>query len=259
MRKRTEEFKSRLKVLREMERHILEKDLSNLNIQCYPMDLTPQGTPAFDPHLQFFDPLPADSLWRPIPEDEDHLVFTEDDPSDEDYPYQSALGLWDFLGPYLRSYRSSQDPESLIIYDRNWHGFCEAKYNLRRPLHHASDRTNWITVGILDLIDRRFPHIKCALLSNAHASDELLPTELLLITRLMGQRQVMRVAFDHKVIPILVLSLMGRHQIRILQAHLDGETLVVMKSKIFDLRTRDDEVFDLLAQWYLSEPVGTTQ
>lgn len=52
---------------------------------------------------------------------------------------------------------------------------------------------------------------------------------------------------------------MGRQHARILQAHFDGTDLIVLKSKLFDFRTKDDEALALFAQWAYSEPVGNTR
>ena len=135
-------------------------------------------------------------------------------------------------------------------------------------------------MNLWDRLDRRFPNIKCTLISNEYAGDELLSSELLMITRLMWQRRIRSMTLDHDIVPvsglhllllmllflrptgshlqILVFSLMGTQHVRILQAHFDGSTLIRLKSKTLDLTTRDDEALDLLGQWYCSDPVGNT-
>ncbi|KAB8275717.1 hypothetical protein BDV30DRAFT_59136 [Aspergillus minisclerotigenes] len=101
-------------------------------------------------------------------------------------------------------------------------------------------------MNLWDRLDRRFPHIKRTLISNEYADDGLLSSELLLITRLMWQRRIRSMTLDHGIVPILVFSLMGTQHVRILQAHSDGSTLIILKSKTLDLTTRDDEALDLL-------------
>ncbi|RAQ70177.1 hypothetical protein COH20_001149 [Aspergillus flavus] len=204
------------------------------------MDFTAQGAPAFDPRFKFFEPVPAKLLLRPVKEEDYDPVFPEFDENNtmvKGYPSISALALWNFLSSYLKS---------------------EAEYRFRRPLHHASSGTDWITMNLWNRLDRRFAHIKCTLISNEYAGDELLSSELLMITRLMWQRRIRSMTLDHDIVPILVFSLMGTQHVRILQAHFDGSTLIRLKSKTLDLTTRDDEALDLLGQWYCSDPVGNT-
>ncbi|KAE8321349.1 hypothetical protein BDV39DRAFT_185972 [Aspergillus sergii] len=121
-----------------------------------------------------------------------------------------------------------------------------------------SSGTDWITVDIWDRLDRRFPHIKYTFISNEYVDDELLSSELLLITRLMWQRRIRSMTLDHDINPILVFSVMGPQHVRILQAHFDGSALIILKSKLFDLRNRNDEATDLLGQWYCSDLVEKT-
>ncbi|QMW29451.1 hypothetical protein G4B84_004786 [Aspergillus flavus NRRL3357] len=199
------------------------------------MDFTAQGAPAFDPRFKFFEPVPAKLLLRPVKEEDYDPVF----------PDRIAL-------------RRTPNTKILSSFGPEWFGFSEAEYRFRRPLHHASSGTDWITMNLWDRLDRRFPNIKCTLISNEYADDELLSSELLLITRLMWQRRIRSMTLDHDIVPILVFSLMGTQHVRILQAHFDGSTLIRLKSKTLDLTTRDDEALDLLGQWYCSDPVGNT-
>ncbi|KAK6813178.1 hypothetical protein RU639_010998 [Aspergillus parasiticus] len=227
------------------------------------MDFAAQGAPAFNPRFRFFEPLPAKLLLREVKEEDYDPVFPEFDENNiitRGSPYHSALALWNFLSSYLKSYRSAKDPNTKILsaFGPKWFGFSEAEYRFRRPLYHASSGTDWITMNLWDRLDRRFPHIKCTLISNEYVDEELLSSELLLITRLMWQRRIRSMTLDHDIVPILVFSLMGTQHVRILQAHFDGSTLIILKSKTLDLTTRDDEALDLLGQWYCSDPVGNT-
>lgn len=59
-------------------------------------------------------------------------------------------------------------------------------------------------MNLWDRLDRRFPNIKCTLISNEYADDELLSSELLLITRLMWQRRIRSMTLDHDIVPVSV-------------------------------------------------------
>lgn len=77
-----------------------------------------------------------------------------------------------------------------------------SEYRFKRPLLEASRMVHWIIVSFSDRIDTRFPHMKCVLLSNNNGGDELLRSELLAITRLMGQRLGMRLSKEHDIAPV---------------------------------------------------------
>lgn len=56
-----------------------------------------------------------------------------------------------------------------------------------------------------------------------------------------------------------MFSFMGPQHARILHAHFDGEKLQVNYTPLYDFRTLDIPVLQLLARWYISTPVGNTR
>lgn len=54
---------------------------------------------------------------------------------------------------------------------------------------------------------------------------------------------------------MLLSSFMGPRHGRILQSHYDGAKLVVRKSKLFDLRSKDVDALKLFARWWCASPV----
>lgn len=57
---------------------------------------------------------------------------------------------------------------------------------------------------------------------------------------------------------VILLSFVGPRHGRILQTHYDGINLVLRKSKLFDLRSKDFDALKLFARWWCASPVGHT-
>lgn len=57
---------------------------------------------------------------------------------------------------------------------------------------------------------------------------------------------------------VLLLPFMRPRHGRILQAHYDGINLVVLKSKLCDLRSKDVDALKLFARWWCASLVGDT-
>lgn len=47
---------------------------------------------------------------------------------------------------------------------------------------------------------------------------------------------------------------MGPQHARVIEAYMDGHTVVVRPTKLYDLRTKDEAAFKTLVQWYLGKP-----
>lgn len=118
------------------------------------------------------------------------------------------------------------------------------------------------------------------MLNNIDGDDRLTRGELLCICRIMVRRLNVASYIDHMIAPVshnrleqsskcrradastlmqtMLLSFMGPRHGRILQAHYDGAKLVVRKSKLFDLRSKDVDALKLFARWWCASPVGDT-
>lgn len=60
----------------------------------------------------------------------------------------------------------------------------------------------------------------------------------------------------------MVFSLVGPQHARVIEAYLEGHTLVVRPTKLYDLRTKDEATLKMFAQWYFGKPrapTGTSQ
>lgn len=57
----------------------------------------------------------------------------------------------------------------------------------------------------------------------------------------------------------MVFSLMGPQHARVIEAYLEGHTVVVRPTKLYDLRTKDVDTLKLFAQWYFGKPRAPTK
>lgn len=53
---------------------------------------------------------------------------------------------------------------------------------------------------------------------------------------------------------MIAFSFMGPQHARVIEAYMDGHTVVVRPTKLYDLRTKDEAAFKTLVQWYLGKP-----
>lgn len=148
-------------------------------------------------------------------------------------------------------------------------------------LHESKEsREDWRTTDVT--FTPGYPHYKCLMLNNVDGDDRLTRGELLCICRIMVRRLNVASYIDHMIVPVshnrleqsskytrrradasmlmqvMLLSFMGPRHGRILQAHYDGTNLVVRKSKLFDLRSKDVDALKLFARWWCASPVGDT-
>ncbi|KAH8427082.1 uncharacterized protein LDX57_004800 [Aspergillus melleus] len=56
----------------------------------------------------------------------------------------------------------------------------------------------------------------------------------------------------------MAFSFMGPQHARVIEAYMDGRTLVVRPTKLYDLRTKDAAAFKSFAQWYYGKPRAPT-
>ncbi|CRG86260.1 hypothetical protein PISL3812_03263 [Talaromyces islandicus] len=79
-----------------------------------------------------------------------------------------------------------------------------------------------------------------------------------LITMLMIVRLVNGSFPDHNVVPVKVFSFTGDKHGRILQAHMNGESLVIRKAEFYDSHSKIDAHLGLFLRYTMSKLQGKT-
>ncbi|RJE24325.1 hypothetical protein PHISCL_03330 [Aspergillus sclerotialis] len=133
-----------------------------------------------------------------------------------------------------------------------------------KPLleYYPANSGEWFAVGaaLLHGGDPQYPHFMVKMLSGVNGEDDKMTRgELLCIIRIM-ERLLGAVKFiGHLITPVLVLSFMGHRQARVLQAHYNGDELVIHKTQLFDFtKKKDNDALLLLSRWAASSAVGDT-
>ncbi|KAL4962584.1 uncharacterized protein BDV14DRAFT_178263 [Aspergillus stella-maris] len=104
------------------------------------------------------------------------------------------------------------------------------------------------------------PHLRSDIVNyvDLDPQESLARGEVMAIAAYMEWRSKQRAHWEHYYFPILFIS-MFRSGARILQAHHNGKSLVISKSKFYDLSGDDnDETYKLFARWIFSNPCGNT-
>lgn len=108
-----------------------------------------------------------------------------------------------------------------------------------------------------------YSHLTATTFNNLNGHDDtILRGELLPVLRLMIGHLRRARFIDHMVAPILTLSFLGPQHARVIETYMEGHTVVVRKTKLYDLRTKDAAAFKTFAQWFLGKPrapTGTSQ
>ncbi|KKA22961.1 hypothetical protein T310_3012 [Rasamsonia emersonii CBS 393.64] len=176
----------------------------------------------------------------------------------------SNLITQNYLQHFLPAYRSRSPDVKYTVGDSS--GWCYedlGNYRFRGQLWEhdmfvPDPRPPWYMSYVYHHHDTRFPHIKCTMFYDIDGDNEtLLRGELLALIRIMRGILRKRCFIEHNIAPVLLFSVMGHHA-RILQAHFDGNELVVQCSKLYSFEHEQDAPLDFFAQWFLSAPTGKT-
>ncbi|KAK1147560.1 hypothetical protein N8T08_000902 [Aspergillus melleus] len=104
-----------------------------------------------------------------------------------------------------------------------------------------------------------YTHLKTTIYNNLNANDDhVLQGELLPILHLMLAHLRRARFIDHTVVPIMAFSFIGPQHARIIEAYVEGHTVVVRPTKLYDLRNKDAAVFKTFARWYFGKPRAPT-
>jgi hypothetical protein len=107
---------------------------------------------------------------------------------------------------------------------------------------------------------RESPHIMVTM-AHGHASDDdcLFLGEIQVIIALMIVRLVNNSFPDHNVVPVMLFSFTGDKHGKILQAHMDRESLVIRKSHFYDFSARKDGHLQTFLRYMVCDLQGQTK
>ncbi|KAE8153591.1 hypothetical protein BDV25DRAFT_149140 [Aspergillus avenaceus] len=104
-----------------------------------------------------------------------------------------------------------------------------------------------------------YAHVMATIHNNLNTDDDhILQGELLAILRLMIAHLRRGRFIDHMVSPIMAFSLVGPQHARVIETYMEGHNVVVRRTKLYDLRTKDAAAFKTFAQWYFGKPRAPT-
>ncbi|KAE8335339.1 hypothetical protein BDV24DRAFT_171433 [Aspergillus arachidicola] len=105
----------------------------------------------------------------------------------------------------------------------------------------------------------RLPHMKCLMESEVTGDNRLLRGELIAIVKIMTARLNTKSFRPHTVAPVMLYSIMGPQQLRVLEAYFNGKNLIIRKTKLYDMKQEDTATIDLLLRWWFGFAVGETK
>ncbi|GLA90878.1 hypothetical protein AtubIFM57143_000485 [Aspergillus tubingensis] len=94
--------------------------------------------------------------------------------------------------------------------------------------------------------------------SEAIGDGRLLRGEIMTITDIMAARLRTRSLRSHIIAPMLVISIMGPRQARVLEADFDGEMLNIRAFKLYDFSCKNTDSAQLIARYWLGGACGQT-
>ncbi|KAH8816035.1 hypothetical protein F5884DRAFT_852495 [Xylogone sp. PMI_703] len=236
--------------IEECENQVLdETDLVNYTIQAEKIELDKHGNPSKD--LPYFAPYHEVT----VPTTELDTFIKRGFPEYGLYVTESLVGkLYDYFGEYLswceHSVRQSRHPlwTTKGVYDYDYKKLFGIEHCPECEIIHVSD-----------IPGSQYPHLRCMMLNNIpHNNDQLLRSEMLALTTYMYKRLESNEFAEHVVAPVILISFMGSRQARILQAHFDGESVMIHYTKLYDLKNDDLGTLNLFVRWGLCHPTGLT-
>ncbi|CAG7946130.1 unnamed protein product [Penicillium nalgiovense] len=115
---------------------------------------------------------------------------------------------------------------------------------------------------MVDIAGREFPHFKAVIYNDLEADNETcFRGELLISLRIMlGQLTKIRLV-HHNIVPVLLISLMGKHA-RLLESYFDSssKSFVMRSSDLYEFSDQASisKAFKTLAEYFLGDPTGKT-
>ncbi|KAI2679753.1 hypothetical protein CBS147355_4235 [Penicillium roqueforti] len=202
---------------------------------------------------RFFAPKPD------LPPPNDEILDKAAEPNDSDGRYY--LGAYD-MNNFLSSYAFHQ----LGLRDNGpWHLIDPGQYNAYKSLYfHGSPSLGPSpTFGAFKIIDspgKEYPHLKAVIYTDMEADDKTcFRSEVLISLRLMlAQLRKVRL-MHHKIAPVLLVSLMGKH-VRILESYFDGKLLQMRSTRLYKISDWHSikTVYMILTEYLLGPPIRDT-
>ncbi|GAD92742.1 hypothetical protein ANI_1_426054 [Paecilomyces variotii No. 5] len=198
----------------------------------------------------YFDPYPLDHLGYPDPEMVEDLRYPNYKPDEDRSPLDRARPLSYYLINYLQEYEG-QKRDTTAFRDEGWRCVPDDRWRFIWEY----EPSQWYVNLVCSHADVKAgkSHLKSVLISNVDGDDGyLFRGEILSLLKMINGRKITGCERQ----PVLLFSGMGPQHLRLIQAHWDGQELVIQKSKLYDLRHKDDKLLDFLAAWFSSRPVG---
>ncbi|OQE26918.1 hypothetical protein PENFLA_c006G01185 [Penicillium flavigenum] len=105
------------------------------------------------------------------------------------------------------------------------------------------------------------PHIMITILIGEEPTEELLRAEVMTITAAIITRLNSDELFEHNTIPVMAITIFGRMNARVIEAHSSQQALVIKKTQLFDFLTDDagNKNMDILLGFMCADLVGETK
>ncbi|PLB46292.1 hypothetical protein P170DRAFT_439905 [Aspergillus steynii IBT 23096] len=226
-------------------------EIDQLRFECMALDEKSADRPSF------FTPLPA-SLLRDPDDDFDReyeMKYQTFDSAPDDLrgPKSCAMRIDDYFSHYAGHCSYIIPKEDLVWSSVNF-DIVAPYLNLHRYAHPEFG-TTWVE----EVRKGPYSQVKTTIYNNLNADDEhILEGELLSVLRLMMAHLRRGRFVDHMIAPVMAFSFMGPQHARVIEGYMEGHTVVVRPSKLYDLRTKDEAAFKTLAEWYFGKPRGPT-
>ncbi|KAE8349395.1 hypothetical protein BDV28DRAFT_141316 [Aspergillus coremiiformis] len=229
--------------------HVESSDLKAAGIRHLPLSLEGEDTQNYP---RFFKPY-QEELPLPLKEDEDEVVELEPDPDHIMWDTREILLFFTRHFSRCWNYAAQRDPDNI---PPSGHYRELGDYPFGQLLE--SSDFHWYAVSITDYHSGNFPHCKVIVESGVNGDDRLLRGEIMTITDIMYGRLNTKALRPHIVAPVLLISLMGPRQARVLEADFDGTILTIRASQRYDFTEKNTNAARLVTQYWFGDACGQT-
>ncbi|KAK2762226.1 hypothetical protein FQN54_001236 [Arachnomyces sp. PD_36] len=202
-----------------------------------------------------FDALPAYTISHEYPEYRERKDRS-------DYSYERGCALmkflfWDHL--FHNQWETPPGSKFCLHMHSEW---TQPEDPVRQEYGRTGGKaqgTEWLLIDIWEHLERTKPHAMGTLINDTESDDRLVLTELVVLIQLIIATTNMRRWAEHTVFPVLLVSILGKQQIRIIEGHFDGTNIIVRYSKLYDFREEKSAPVKFLLRWFLCTPTGNTK
>ncbi|KAK2768686.1 hypothetical protein FQN54_000542 [Arachnomyces sp. PD_36] len=213
--------------------------------------------PSFKP--KFFEPISNEKLADLLSEVEEVEKFpTFGLPGD----FTDALSATYALNLYFQNrlqQRTTEEEFKPLLDNSPWSMLWPANTQYSQ-LNNFTGIQDWRVTKVFDTETPAKPHVMGIMMNQMEAKENcLLQGELMALIKLMHKRLPMRYFQEHLTFPVLIFSYTGVQHVRLLQGHVQDGKLNISFTKLYDLRTEQQDVIDLVLRYFLCHPVGDTR